>query len=66
MVAGFKSERWPVSRRKTRPASIGNCIQAFLARPIEGEWLYLWLDATYVKVRRDHRIVSIASSSRSG
>ena len=29
-------------------------------RPIEGEWPYLWLDATYVKVRRDHRIVSVA------
>ena len=35
-------------------------VNAFLARPIEGEWPYLWLDATYVKVRRDHRIVSVA------
>jgi transposase-like protein len=35
-------------------------VQAFLTRPIEGEWPYLWLDATYVKVRRDHRIVSAA------
>jgi putative transposase len=35
-------------------------VHAFLARPIEGEWPYLWLDATYVKVRRDHRIVSVA------
>ena len=35
-------------------------VQAFLSRPIEGEWPYLWLDATYVKVRRDHHIVSIA------
>ena len=35
-------------------------VQAFLSRPIEGEWPYLWLDATYVKVRRDHRIVSVA------
>jgi len=32
-------------------------VQAFLIRPVEGEWHYLWLDATYVKVRRDHRIV---------
>ena len=33
---------------------------AFLARPIEGEWPYLWIDATYVKTRADGRIVSVA------
>ena len=26
-------------------------IAAFLNRPLEGDWPYLWLDATYVKVR---------------
>ncbi len=26
----------------------------------EGEWPHLWLDATYVKARRDHHIVSVA------
>jgi len=26
-------------------------VQAFLTRPIEGEWPYIWLDATYVKAR---------------
>src|SRR5664279_1879384 len=31
-------------------------VQAFLTRPIEGDWPYVWLDATYVKVRRDHHI----------
>jgi putative transposase len=35
-------------------------VQTFLNRPIEGEWPYIWLDATYVKARRDHRIVSVA------
>src|SRR5580693_8265586 len=35
-------------------------IAAFLDRPLEGEWPYLWLDATYVKARRDGRIVSVA------
>ena len=35
-------------------------VHAFLERPIEGDWPYLWLDATYVKVRRDHQIVSVA------
>jgi transposase-like protein len=35
-------------------------VNAFLSRPIEGDWPYVWLDATYVKVRRDHQIVSVA------
>src|SRR5665811_241939 len=35
-------------------------VGTFLNRPIEGEWPYVWLDATYVKARRDHRIVSVA------
>ncbi len=35
-------------------------VGAFLDRPIEGEWPYLWIDATYVKVRQDGRIVSVA------
>jgi transposase-like protein len=35
-------------------------VQAFLDRPIEGDWLYLWIDATYVKVRQNGRIVSVA------
>jgi putative transposase len=35
-------------------------VNAFLDRPIEGDWPYLWIDATYVKVRRSGRIVSVA------
>ena len=35
-------------------------VGAFLDRPTEGEWPYLWIDATYVKVRQDGRIVSVA------
>ncbi len=35
-------------------------VDAFLTRPIEGEWPYLWIDATYLKVRQDGRIVSVA------
>jgi putative transposase len=34
-------------------------VGTFLNRPIEGDWPYIWLDATYVKARRDHHIVSI-------
>src|ERR1051325_8271978 len=36
-------------------------VTAFLERPIEGEWRYLWLDATYLKVREGGRIVSGAA-----
>jgi len=35
-------------------------VKAFLDRPIEGDWPYLWIDATYVKVRQNGRIVSVA------
>jgi transposase-like protein len=35
-------------------------IEAFLNRPLEGDWPYLWLDATYAKVRQSGRIVSVA------
>jgi putative transposase len=35
-------------------------VHAFLGRPIEGDWPYLWIDATYVKVREAGRIVSVA------
>ena len=39
---------------------IDDKIQGFLERPLEGDWPYLWLDATYVKVREAGRIVSVA------
>ena len=35
-------------------------VKTFLERPIEGDWPYLWIDATYVKVRQNGRIVSVA------
>jgi putative transposase len=41
-------------------SEIDERVDAFLTRPIEGDWPYVWLDATYVKVRRDHYIVSAA------
>src|SRR6202011_6248509 len=36
-------------------------VNAFLDRPIEGEWPYLWLDATSLKVRDGGGIVSVAA-----
>ena len=39
---------------------IDDKIKSFLDRPLEGDWPYLWLDATYVKVREAGRIVPVA------
>ena len=36
-------------------------VNAFLKRPLSGDWPYLWLDATYLKVREGGRIVSVAA-----
>src|SRR5438552_6303617 len=36
-------------------------VNAFLDRPLDSEWPYLWLDATYLKVRDGGRIVSVAA-----
>jgi len=35
-------------------------VGAFLNRSLEGDWPYLWIDATYVKTREAGRIVSVA------
>ncbi len=35
-------------------------VKAFLDRPIKGDWPYLWIEATYVKVRQDGRVISVA------
>ena len=47
----------PVSRLC---GEIDERVGAFLSRPIEGDWPYLWIDPTYVKVRKAVRIVSVA------
>ena len=39
---------------------IDDKVNIFLNRPLEGDWPYLWLDATYVKARQGGRIVSVA------
>src|SRR5436305_10295252 len=41
-------------------SEIDGKIAAFLDRPLEGEWPYVWLDATYVKARRDGHVASVA------
>ncbi|RUW02298.1 MULTISPECIES: IS256 family transposase [unclassified Mesorhizobium] len=44
----------------SRLCEVDGKVKAFLERPIEGDWPYLWIDATYLKVRRGGRIVSVA------
>lgn len=39
---------------------IDSKVKAFLNRPIEGDWPNLWIDTTYLKVRRGGWIVSVA------
>src|SRR6188472_2444809 len=41
-------------------AEIDEKVKTFLSRPIEGDWPYLWIDATYVKAREQGRIISVA------
>jgi putative transposase len=41
-------------------SEIDERVTAFLERPLEGDWPYLWIDATYLKVRQNGRIVSVA------
>ncbi|MEW6233664.1 MAG: IS256 family transposase [Chloroflexota bacterium] len=36
-------------------------VNVFLSRPLDGEWPYLWLDATYLKQREGGRVVSVAA-----
>jgi putative transposase len=36
-------------------------VNAFLDRPLSGEWPYLWLDATYLKQREGGRIADVAA-----
>lgn len=36
-------------------------VRAFLGRPLEGDWPYLWLDATYLKARDSGRVASKAA-----
>jgi transposase-like protein len=35
-------------------------VGAFLDRPLDGDWPYLWLDATYLRQREGGRIVTVA------
>ena len=40
--------------------NLDEMVQDFRHRPLEGEYPYVWLDALYLKVRQNHRVVSLA------
>jgi putative transposase len=46
--------------RSPKGALSGRVPLGGVARLEQGDWPYVWIDATYVKVRRNHRIVSVA------
>ena len=41
-------------------AELGERVEVFLNRPVEGSWPYLWLDATYLKSRENGQVLSKA------
>lgn len=41
-------------------------VNDFLERPLDGGWPYLWLDATYLKVRQGGRVISVAAIIATG
>ena len=49
------------SQVSTLCQEIDTRVHEFLNRPLAGEWPYLWLDATYLKVREGGRVVSVAA-----
>jgi putative transposase len=70
MSRAYRPARWMIRSRQWSGisksqiswmcAEIDDKVKAFLARPIEGDWMYLWIDAIYVTVRQNGRIVSAA------
>jgi transposase-like protein len=41
-------------------------VNSFLDRPLDGEWPYIWLDATYLKTRENGRVVSFSAIIATG
>jgi putative transposase len=60
---GSASRKFPSSAKPAlaKAGEIDERVNAFLDRPLAGEWPYLWLDATYLKQREGGRIVSVAA-----
>jgi putative transposase len=58
------SRRWAYLQVSALCQDIDTRVLSFLE--LDGEWPYLWLDATYIKVRQNGRIVSIAAIIATG
>ena len=60
--AGHEDERHLQKPRQVSwlCAEIDEKVKVFLQRPIEGDWPYLWIHATYFEIRQNRRIVSVA------
>ena len=56
--------REPGSNDLQMELEIDERVEAFLSRRIEGEWPYLWVDATYLKTRQAEQIVSVDDQLR--
>jgi len=58
------SRRWGSGVFKSQVSrlceDIDERVKTFLDRPVEGDWPYVWLDAAYVKVRRNPWTASVA------
>jgi len=54
-MAGISKSQ--VSRRW---GELDEWVQGLLGRPLEGDWPYLWLEATYLKARDAGRVASKA------
>ena len=50
-VKALDPQRSAKSQASRLCVEIDERVGAFLNRPIEGDWPYVWIDATYVKVR---------------
>src|SRR5215212_1418647 len=60
-IGGVSTRRVDELAQAMGLSGIDERVSAFLERPLAGEWPYLWLDATYLKVREGGRIVSVAA-----
>jgi transposase-like protein len=60
LVQGLGLEGMDKSKVSRICKELDEAVTAFGNRPLEGEVPYLWLDALYVKVRQNHRIVNMA------
>jgi transposase-like protein len=60
LVKGLGMEGISKSQVSRICAELDAEVERFTSRPLTGAYPYVWLDATFLKVRRDGRVVSVA------